>query len=249
MKNLLQKQFFRVSEMKILILCFCMLYSSVDVTAESPNIRIDEDITVSGQVTDENGEGIPGVTVLIEGQGTGTVTDIEGNYKITVPENASLTFSFVGFTPQTLEVGNRSELNITLIMDTASLDEVVVIGYGTARKRDLTGAVSSVTASKLENENPNSIQDVLRGNIAGLNVGLSTSAKGGGSLEVRGRTSLNAGSSPLLVLDGAIYYGQLADINPNDIESIDVLKDASSAAVFGAKAASGVILINTKKVN
>ena len=103
------------------------------------------------------------------------------------------------------------------------------------------------TASKLENENPNSVQDILRGNAAGLNVGISTSAKGGGSLQVRGQTSLNAGNSPLLVLDGAIYYGELADINPNDIENLEVLKDASAAAVFGAKAANGVILITTKK--
>jgi len=206
-----------------------------------------EDITVSGIVTDESGEGIPGVTVFIAGTGTGTVTDIDGSYSLSVPEGAELTYSYVGFISQTIAVGNQSEINITLLMDTASLEEVVVIGYGTARKRDLTGAVSSVTATRLENENPNSVQDVLRGNIAGLNVGLSTSAKGGGSLEVRGRTSLNAGSSPLIVLDGAIYYGQLADINPNDIESIDVLKDASSAAVFGAKAANGVVLVNTKK--
>src|SRR5690606_16115386 len=114
------------------------------------------------------------------------------------------------------------------------------------RKRDLTGAVSSVRTDRLENENPNSVQDILRGNIARLNVGMETSAKGGGGLEVRGRTSLNAGRSPLIVLDGAIYYGQLADINPNDIESIDVLKDASSAAVVGAKAACGVVLVTTK---
>ncbi len=205
------------------------------------------DITVSGIVSEESGEGIPGVTIFIAGTGIGTATDIDGRYTLTIPEDTELTFSYVGFVTQVIQVGNRSEINITLMTDMTSLEEVVVIGYGTARKRDITGAVSSVTATRLENENPNSIQDVLRGNIAGLNVGLNTSAKGGGGLEVRGRTSLNAGGSPLIVLDGAIYYGQLADINPNDIETIDVLKDASSAAVFGAKAANGVVLVNTKK--
>lgn len=205
------------------------------------------DITITGVVSEESGEGIPGVTIFIAGTGIGTATDIDGRYTLTVPEDSELTFSYVGFVTQVIQVGNRSEINLTLMTDMASLEEVVVIGYGTARKRDITGAVSSVTATRLENENPNSVQDVLRGNVAGLNVGLNTSAKGGGGLEVRGRTSLNAGGSPLIVLDGAIYYGQLADINPNDIESIDVLKDASSAAVFGAKAANGVVLVNTKR--
>ncbi|WP_209329236.1 SusC/RagA family TonB-linked outer membrane protein [Lunatimonas salinarum] len=213
-----------------------------------PDTYISEaDVTVTGTITDEDGEPIPGVTLFIAGTGVGTVTDIDGKYSLTVPEGSEITISYVGFVTQVIQITNQSELNITLMSDMASLEEVVVIGYGTARKRDLTGAVSSVTATRLENENPNSIQDILRGNAAGLNVGLNTSAKGGGGLEVRGRTSLNAGGSPLIVLDGAIYYGQLADINPNDIETLDVLKDASSAAVFGAKAANGVILITTKR--
>ena len=111
----------------------------------------------------------------------------------------------------------------------------------------MTGAVSSVKAAQLENENPQNVTDILRGNIPGLNVGLSSSAKGGGDLLVRGKTTLSASTSPLIVLDGVIYSGQLSDINPNDIESVDVLKDASSLAVFGAKAATGVVAITTKK--
>lgn len=202
---------------------------------------------VSGTVTDETGSPMPGVTVVLKGTTSGTTTDLDGKYAITVPSEGILVFSFIGY--ETIEemVGTRSTIDLRLSPDMADLEEVVVIGYGTAKKRDITGAVSSVNPTKLENENPNSVQDILRGNAAGLNVGLSTSAKGGGSLEVRGRTSLTAGNSPLLVLDGAIYYGQLADINPNDIENIEVLKDASAAAVFGAKAANGVILITTKK--
>ena len=201
MKNLLQKSRFRALKKKILMLCFSLMYFSVGFAAEIIDDRMEDDIVITGTVVDESGESIPGVTVFLAGTGTGTVTDIDGGYSISVPEDAELTFSYVGFASQTIAVGNQSEINVTLLTDTSSLEEVVVIGYGTARKRDLTGAVSSVTATRLENENPNSVQDVLRGNIAGLNVGLNTSAKGGGSLEVRGRTSLNAGSSPLIVLD------------------------------------------------
>ncbi|GAB3645982.1 TonB-dependent receptor [Echinicola sediminis] len=204
-------------------------------------------IRITGQITEEDGKAIPGATVLLKGSTIGTSADIDGKYALDVPQTGILVFSFIGYETKEIPIENQSTINVTLSSDISDLEEVVVIGYGTAKKRDITGAVSSVTASKLENENPNSIQDVLRGNVAGLNVGMSTSAKGGGSLEVRGRTSLNAGTSPLLVLDGAIYYGQLSDINPNDIETIEVLKDASSAAVFGAKAANGVIMINTKK--
>lgn len=203
---------------------------------------------ISGRVTSSTDEPIPGVTVLLKGTSIGTVTDLEGRYTLSLPDTGGiLVFSFVGFSPEEVPVENQSVIDVTLLEDSKQLEEVVVVGYGTQKKRDLTGAVSQVNAERLENENPNAVQDILRGNVAGLNVGYSTSAKGGGNLEIRGKTTLNAGSSPLIVLDGAIYYGALADINPNDIETVDVLKDASSAAVFGAKAANGVILITTKK--
>lgn len=203
---------------------------------------------ITGKVTDAEGSPIPGVNILVKGTTFGTTTDMNGDYALNVEgQNQVLVFSFIGYASQEVAIDNRTTVNVTLEADTKLLEEVVVVGYGTLQKRDLTGAVSQVKAGQLENENPNAVQDVLRGNIAGLNVGFSTSAKGGGSLQVRGKQSLNANSSPLLVLDGAIYYGDLSDINPNDIESVDVLKDGSSAAVFGAKAAAGVILITTKK--
>lgn len=206
-----------------------------------------QDVQITGTVLDETDMALPGVTVLLKGTTTGTTTDLDGKYTISAPRDGVLVFSFIGYDPVEKEIGNQSIIDIRLNPNTSDLEEVVVIGYGTAKKRDITGAVSSVNPNKLENENPNSVQDILRGNAAGLNVGISTSAKGGGSLQVRGQTSLNAGNSPLLVLDGAIYYGELADINPNDIDNLEVLKDASAAAVFGAKAANGVILITTKK--
>lgn len=207
------------------------------------------DRSVAGRVIEKGtNAALPGITVLVKGTAIGTTTDVDGKFNIEVPDQGGvLVFSAVGYLSQEKQLGNLSTVDITMEVDQKTLEEVVVVGYGTQKKRDLTGAVSQINAAKLDNENPQSVQDMLRGNIAGLNVGMSPSAKGGGSLLVRGRNSLNASSSPLLVLDGAIYYGELSDINPNDIETIDVLKDASSAAVFGAKAASGVILITTKK--
>lgn len=131
--------------------------------------------------------------------------------------------------------------------DTEELEEVVVIGYGTAKKKDLTGAISRVKTEKLETEAPRSVQDLLRASASGLSISMSTDAAGTADLQIRGKNSLKAGSSPLLVLDGVIYDGSLQDINPMDIENIDILKDASSVAVYGAKAANGVVAITTKK--
>ena len=205
------------------------------------------DVTVSGNVTDENGEPIPGVTVSVPGTTTGTTTDLDGNYTLSVPEGSTLVFSFIGFETQSIAVGDRSVIDVTLSEDMASLDEVVVIGYGTMERKDLTGAVSSVNVEQLENERPQNIQDILRGNVVGMEVGRSMTAKGGGSLELRGNNSLKTSSSPLIVLDGVIYPGAMEDINPYDILRLDVLKDASSAAVFGSRAANGVIMITTKK--
>jgi len=206
-----------------------------------------QDRTVKGVVKDKGGSPIPGVSVKVKNSSTGASTGTKGEYAITVGQNAVLIYSAVGFTPQEIPVNNRTEINLTLNDDVQGLSEVVVIGYGTAQKKDVTGAISSIRATRLENENPQSVADILKGNIAGLSVGLETSAKGGGSLLVRGKTTLSAGTSPLIVLDGVIYNGQLSDINPNDIESVDVLKDASSLAVFGAKAATGVVAVTTKK--
>ena len=206
-----------------------------------------QDRTVKGVVKDKGGSPIPGVSVKVKNSNTGASTGQKGEYAIVVGQNAVLIYSAVGFTPQEIPVNNRTEINLSLNDDVQGLSEVVVIGYGTAQKKDVTGAISSIRATRLENENPQSVADILKGNIAGLSVGLETSAKGGGSLLVRGKTTLSAGTSPLIVLDGVIYNGQLSDINPNDIESVDVLKDASSLAVFGAKAATGVVAVTTKK--
>ncbi len=208
-----------------------------------------QNISVQGKVTsDDNPGGVPGVTVSAAGTTKATSTDNKGHYVLAgLKPNDSLVFSFVGFKGETEAIKGRREINVRLERAVSSLDQVVVIGYGTAKKKDLTGSISSVNVAKLQNENPTSVQDAMRANVPGLSVGVSNDAKPGGSLQIRGTNSLNAGTSPLIVLDGVIYYGALSDINPQDIASVDVLKDASAAAVYGAKSASGVILINTKK--
>lgn len=206
-------------------------------------------ITVRGRVTEAGHDtGLPDVSVQVKGTNNGTSTDENGVYTLQdVSPGATLVFSSVGYSPMEVAVQNRQTVDVALTAEVSDLEEVVVVGYGTMRKRDVTGAVSSLSAATIQNEAPTQLTDALRGNIAGLNVGFNARAKGGGSLQIRGRTSLNAGTSPLIVLDGAIYYGAWEDINPADIESVDVLKDASASAVFGAKSASGVILVTTKK--
>jgi TonB-linked SusC/RagA family outer membrane protein len=204
-------------------------------------------LPIVGKVTGSDGSPLVGVSIIEKGTSNGTSSKEDGSFQINVKDkNAILTFSAVGYISQDISVGGSSPLNIILIPKDEEAEQVVVVGYGTMRRKDLTGSVNSLRTADVENENPKSVQDILRGNIPGLNIGMSTTAKSGGSIEIRGRRTLKATSSPLIVLDGVIYNGDLADINPSDIETIDVLKDASSAAVFGSKSANGVVIINTK---
>ena len=209
------------------------------------------DRTVSGRVTSsENEEGLPGVSVVLMGTTIGTSTDGEGRFTLTIPDEQSagtLVFSFIGFVSQEVAIGNKSTIDIQLLPDTKALEEVVVVGYGTQKKSDVTGATERVDAEDFQNQTVTQLTNMLTGTVAGFNVNQSPSAGGVGTMLVRGPTSLTAGTEPMIVVDGAIYKGSLQDINPYDIETIDVLKDASSAAVYGSKAASGVILVTTKK--
>ncbi|WP_220392886.1 SusC/RagA family TonB-linked outer membrane protein [Chitinophaga lutea] len=222
--------------------CFTLIFMLLAGSAAQAQNR-----KVSGTVVDLGGKPVPGVTVVIEGTNKGTATGADGTFTLNdVAPGATLSFSFIGYQTQKVKAGS-GPMTITIRENATELDQLVVVGYGTRKKSDVTGAVSQVQVSKLENENPASVQDALRGNISGLSVSTSNSAKGGGDLVVRGRSSIHANPSPLIVLDGVIYPGALSDINPNDIQTIDVLKDASSAAVYGAKSAKGVVLITTKK--
>jgi TonB-linked SusC/RagA family outer membrane protein len=206
-------------------------------------------VDVTGRVTDARNEPLSGATVSVKGTKQVVLTDVNGQFTLRgVDNNATLVVSFAGYPAQEVSVRSVSgPITVKFADQQNQLGEVVVVGYGTQKKKDLTGAVAQVKATQFENENPRSVQDMLRGNAPGLDVGLNAGPKGGGSLLVRGRGSLIASTAPLLVVDGVIYQGSLDDVNPNDIATIDILKDASSAAVFGARSANGVILITTKR--
>lgn len=236
------------------LVCFVILAGTIAIPAKAG--RVENKLsalnpppsTITGKVSDAKNTPLEGVNVTIKGTKRGATTNAQGVFTLAnVPEKATLVFSFTGFGTKEV-VTNGSPVTVSLTEEVSGLNDVVVVGYGTRTKKDLTGAVSQVKAAQLENENPRSIQDMLRGNAPGLDVGFDPSTKGAGaSLQVRGKGTLTASSDPLIVLDGVIYPGSLADINPNDIATVDILKDASSAAVFGARSANGVILISTKK--
>ena len=235
------------------------------------SVRADLDKVITGQVTDlSTDETLPGVNVLVKGTTVGTVTDIDGNYRLTAPDDAeTLVFSSVGYTSEEVAIGNQTVVNLALAPDIQSLSEVVVVGYGTQKKSDITGAISSVKAEDVNRAVTTSVEELLQGQAAGVTVSQSSNAPGGGiSVRVRGTGSINGSSEPLYVVDGipianddqerlsnrgTNFAGSnpsvspLSQINPQDIASIEVLKDASAAAIYGARGANGVVLITTKK--
>ncbi len=206
----------------------------------------DVDVTVTGTVRDEAGEPIPGVTVSVPGTTMGTATDLSGEYALTVPEGSDLVFSFIGYVSQTIPVGDQTVIDVVLQEDMASLDEVVVVGYGTQKKVNVIGSVSQVSAADIENRPVPQITQALTGQMPGVTVTQRSGRPGesGGTIRVRGVGSFGAAPNALVIIDG--IPGNLNDINPNDIQSVSVLKDASSAAIYGARAANGVILVTTK---
>ncbi|QGY43641.1 SusC/RagA family TonB-linked outer membrane protein [Maribellus comscasis] len=201
---------------------------------------------ISGTVTSE-GVPLPGVTVFVKGSTIGSVTDVDGNYNLSVPDDATtLVFSFIGMKTQEVEIGNQSNIGIDLEPDVIGLGEVIAVGYGTMRKSDLTGSVARVSMEDKALQADLNILQSLSGASAGINVQQTGAAGGEPDFSVRGQTSLSASDRPLIVLDGIIYNGDIADINVSDVESIDILKDASAAAVYGSRSANGVVLITTK---
>jgi TonB-dependent starch-binding outer membrane protein SusC len=212
-------------------------------------LQAQDENTITGTVTDETGSAMPGVNILVKGTSVGTATDAAGQYSIRVSgKDAVLSFSFIGYYTQEIPVAGKTAIDVVLAPDVQSLAEVVVVGYGVQKKADLTGSVSSVNLEKTLQGVPNTnIGQYLQGTVPGLNVGVATSSGGTPPISIRGRVSLNGNQNVLIILDGIQYTGSLASINPDDIASIDVLKDASSTAVYGAQAANGVILITSKK--
>lgn len=234
-----------ISKIRFCMLILYSMFLCIHLNAQTSNKNI------TGTVLDTQREPVIGATVAVKGTTLGTMTDVDGKFKLSVPSKGTLVVSYIGYTTQELEITGNSNYEIVMSEGALNLEEVVVVGYGTMRKKDLTGSVIQVRPDALANENPKTVQDILRG-TPGLQVGYSPSAKGGGNMEIRGQRSVytdGGHNNPLLILDGMQFYGELSEINPDDIAQIDILKDASAAAVYGAKAASGVILITTKKGN
>ncbi len=222
------------------------------ISSESENDRLNVTIAlaklVTGNVKDEAGNGLPGVTVVLKGTNLGTVTDSDGNYRLNIPDDATnpiLIFSFVGYVVQEVPVDNRSTISINLKEDLEQLQELVVVGYGTQQKKDLTGAVAVVKPEQLKSRQATTVAEAMQGLAAGVNV------RGGGQpgsearIQIRGLKNLQS-TNPLYVIDGLVTTAN-RDFNPNDIESIQILKDAAAAAIYGSRAANGVIIITTKK--
>ncbi|WP_194974905.1 SusC/RagA family TonB-linked outer membrane protein [Aquiflexum lacus] len=203
---------------------------------------------VKGLVTDESNEPVPGTTVIVKGTTSGTTTDLDGNYSISVSDNAVLVFSFIGFISKEITVGNNSIINVTLNTDLSDLEEVIVVGYGTQRKSQLTGAISSVGAKEIQELPISNARQALQGRAAGVDVTIAGSKPGAGpQVRIRGRRSFSAGNDPLYVVDGIPLAGNIDDINPQDITSMEILKDASSTAIYGSRGANGVVLITTNR--
>lgn len=207
-----------------------------------------QNVQIRGTVNDETGSPLPGATILVKGTTVGTTTDLDGQYSISSPTTGVLVFSFIGYTAIEREVGNQSQINITLQPNLSDLDEVVVVGYGTTKKSQLTGAISSVGAKEIQELPITDARQALQGRAAGVDVTQAGSKPGSApQVRIRGRRSFNASNEPLYVVDGIPTVGGLDDINPQDITSMEVLKDASATAIYGSRGANGVVLITTKR--
>lgn len=229
------KQFFKLT------ICMAVLLFSF-------GYGIAQQRTITGSVTDPDGVTLPGVTVVEKGTANGTVTNMDGNYSIDVSAGANtLIFSFVGMITQEVAIGSSAVYNVQLDQETIGLEEVVAIGYGTAKKRDVTGSVGSVKSELITRTNPVQPASALQGQVAGVNVKKVNSRPGSDyTIDIRGVHSISYSSEPLVVIDG-VMGGNLNTLNPSDIETMDVLKDASATAIYGARGANGVIIVTTKK--
>ncbi|PWJ60414.1 iron complex outermembrane receptor protein [Dyadobacter jejuensis] len=253
----------RSSYSRILVL-FLLVLAALMI---SSTLSWAQNVSISGRVTDLRSEGIPGVTITVKGTTTGTNSDIDGNYTISAPANASLSFSAIGFVTEEIAIGNKTVINVTLKEDIRALEEVVVVGYGTVKKKDATGAVSAIGAKDFQKGVVTSPEQLMQGRVAGVQISQSSGEPGGGiNVRIRGTSSVLGGNNPLFVIDGVPLSGDntsgsgssqgvgrqaaknpLNFLNPDDIASIDILKDASATAIYGSRGANGVVLITTKK--
>jgi TonB-dependent SusC/RagA subfamily outer membrane receptor len=213
---------------------------------EAPTKEVLQQRKLTGTVVDETtGESLIGVTILINGTTQGTVTDVNGKFNLTLPSaNAKLKVSYMGYLTQTIDIKGQARIDIKLKADVKSLDEVVVVGYGTVKKSDLTGSVTSIPQSRLKELPVTNVLQAIQGAVSGINVVQASTVPGStASVIIRGVNSISASSNPLYVVDGVpLMSGSMNDINPNDIASIEVLKDPSSVAIYGTRGSNGVIL-------
>ena len=230
---------------RLMLMCV-FLTGGLTGFAQSPG-----NINVSGEVVDENNEPLIGVTVRVDGTSNGTATDIDGQYSfVGIPKNAVLIFSYVGMDPMKVSVKGRTKVDVTMTSNSTMLNEVVAIGYGSVKKSDLTGSVSTVKTEQITTTPANSVEGLLQGRAAGLQVNVSSQDPGAGStVRIRGASSLNGSNSPLIVVDGFPLgdAGDLKQINPSDIVNVEILKDASASAIYGSRGANGVIMVSTKR--
>ena len=205
--------------------------------------------SVTGKITSsEDNQGIPGVSVAVKGTNKGATSDVNGNYKIVANGKAKLTFSAIGFISQEVEIGTKSTIDLKMVSDIQSLNEVVVVGYGTQKKSQLTGAISSVSAKQISEMPITNLGQAMQGRVAGVDVSQSGSKPGTvPKILIRGRRSFNAGNDPLYVVDGIPLSAGYEDLNPSDVSSLEILKDATATAIYGARGANGVVLISTKR--
>lgn len=215
---------------------------------DSPTPKM-QSASIRGKVVSAAGEVLPGVTVVVKGTNVGTITDFDGNFQLGGVNAADvLVFSFIGMETQEIAIGNQTSITITMKEQTIGVDEVVVVGYGVQKRSDITGSVTSVPSDRLGKVPVTNLMHAIEGSTAGLNVTQTSSVPGSsGNMQIRGVNSINANTSPFIVLDGIPFFGTTNDINPNDIESIEILKDASAVAIYGTRGANGVILITTKR--
>lgn len=234
MKKIIQKK------TKYVCLLFLLLLSTAASWAQ---------VNVKGKITDEKGAGISGVTIILKGSNQGTGTDAEGNFSLNVPSGkGTLLVSSIGYITQEMPLNNRTTLNITLVSDVKSLENVVVVGYGTQQKKAVTGAVQTITSKEFKDIPVSQVTQKLQGRLAGVQINQTTGKPGQGmSVRIRGQLSVSAGSDPLYVVDGFPLTGNISTLNPDEIESISILKDAASTSLYGSRAANGVVIITTKK--
>lgn len=221
---------------------------STEKRVGTPSKSVNEGRKITGKITDANGYPLIGVNVLVQGTNNGVITDLNGEYSLSVSkENITLSFSYIGYITQNIKVGRQQKIDVLLKEDSQTLEEVVVVGYGVQKKRDMTGAISSIKSKDIIAIPTTNVLETLQGKVAGMDL-INTSGAAGSqpSFTVRGERSLTASNAPLILVDG-IDYGTSIDINPSDIESIEVLKDASSTAIYGTRGANGIIIITTKK--